>query len=309
MNRIAAISNTFSGLTKAKFSDLSMGAQVSLVYGSLKRALNTVKWYTEQADSAEKAGEHDKWKYFSAQAFVVKQVCPGMFVFLNRAANYSEAVDAVIEWDNSSVDEMGLSHEDVEWVTTALNGKPHAWAKRLLIDAGQWPTEGFDFSRDYKLVLYKDGEVATRIAGRLIGRMVHAYFTDDEYRPRPTDGRDIEIAALSPECLAISRCSKPEVLAQKSLLLAQNNPPFIDGNPVKRDEISSMWRALVERDDDDRAEAELRALKKEVKAGVRDMLRATTLTQALAEGLERLKGAGASEQTLAAFTQSMTAKL
>lgn len=305
MNRIALISNTFSGLTKLKFADMSMGAQVALVYGCAKRALNTTKWYTEQAEAAETANEHDRWKYFSAQAFVVKSTLPGMFAFLNRAANYSEAVDAVIEFDNSSVDELGIPHEDVEWIQAALNGKPHAWARRLLIDSGEWPVDQ-DFSKEHKLVLYKDSEVATRIAGRLLGRMIWDLFQDDEYKPRNSDGRDMEIAAMSPRCLEIARCSKPEVLAQKSLLLAQENPPFIDGGPVKRDDISAMWRALVERDEDDKAEADLRSLKKEVKASVRDMLKSVALSQALAEGIQRLKGAGASDDTIAAFTTAMS---
>jgi hypothetical protein len=297
MNRTQIVADLFNNTTKGTFAALSMNAQVAVAYRAAKRTLSNVKYWTTRAEEATDDTSH---KYAKDMLSKYEQCLPGLYLFINRASHYSEGISQIVEHEIGGADDYGNVSEGSEWVNVVLNGKPHAWAKRLLVEADQWP-ENLDFSEEHKLVIPDMDDVADRIAGQQAARFITVLGAGDHYVPKGTDARDCEIAALSPAALSIAKLKSAEDKLRASFQLALKHRPF----GVSEKQLRDAFAELIQLDEDDEVEAEIRITKRTMRKEVNQIVRSASMAAIAADTATRLKAAGLGDDVIAATLAKM----
>lgn len=288
MNRSKIITDLFNNTVEGTFKDLSMGAQVALVSRCLRATLRNITYWEGRDDER-------------AQIMVsqLERALPGMFKFLNSAANYSEGVSRYVEFDTTGHDDNGDITGGSEWDDVVVNGNPHAWAKRLLIEESLWD-DNVDFSIDHPLMLPALSEAADRIAGQLVSKIMTVLGSGEFYVAKNTDARDIEIMSLSPTALSIARMDERSRL-RAAYQHALRNTHF----GVSKKQLMDSFDEMVQLDEDDEVEAEIKRDKRQARGAVNEIIK-TSAKAALIEGVAaRLKAAGLSEDLIAATVAGM----
>lgn len=304
MKRIDTIVANVTGLEFTKFSDMTLDAQVSICYNMARNANNSIVWWTQQAEASEsgdfRARARDEIA-LAHKAFI------SHCVFLNKAANYREAMIQTIGFDhaNYNSEEGRLENDEVFDERVAVKSAPHEWARRLLQQYNMWPS---DVPNDMELIAYNLEQICERAAGQYIGRMLIGYLQDDDYIPARTDGRDLIIMAGSKLVCDLSYENNKQRLHRKILELAMKYTPYINDRPYNRKEINEAWRVCVERDEDDLATKSIDDAVREVKKDVRDALRTAKILEAVKRGADDLRKSGATDETIDAFINTVTAK-
>ncbi len=293
MNRTQIIADLFNNTTEGSFDKLSMSAQVSVVYRVLRSTLNNVSYWARRAEENE--DNNAEWKRAETMRENYARCLPGQYQFLQRASHYSEGVAQFVEHDTTGRDDYGDVVGGSEWSEVVLNGNPHAWAKRILVDGGMWD-ESIDFGEDHKLLLPNLSDAADRVAGQLVAKMLIVLGNDELYKPKKIDARDIEIMALSPEALAIAKLKKPEAKLRAAYRLALKHTPF----GVTEKEIEDAFDELQQLDEDDELRAEIKRDKREMRRTTNEVIKDAARAELLASTVARLKAAGLSDELIAA---------
>lgn len=297
MNRQQAIIDLFNNDVQGKFTDLSMTAQVSVVYRVLRSTLNNVSYWTKRAEENEDNAV--EWKRAETMREQYARCLPGQYQFLQRASHYSEGVASYVEFDTTGRDDYGDVVGGSEWEKVVLNGNPHAWAKRILVDGGMWD-DSIDFSIEHPLMLPNLSDAADRVVGQMVARMIIVFGSGEIYEPRNTDARDLEIAALSAAALGIAKM-KPAMKLRAAYQLALKHTPF----GVTKDEVAMAFEEMIQLDEDDAIKAEIKAERREMRKTTNEVIREAARASLVADTVKRLKDAGLSDELIATTVAKM----
>jgi hypothetical protein len=282
MSRIETINNLFANLSPVRLTDLDMAAQVAVIYRAARSANNNVVYWEERA-----ATDRDP-TYAEKNAAMYREMLPGMYEFLDRAAHYVEAGNREMAFDTGYVDESGNLSGDVEYSVVAVADHPHSWAKRNLVEEGMWDP---DYTKGTTLQIPDVARIADRIAGQLAGRVILALANPNspEWVPTEKDGKDLTIAALSPAALEISKASDR---ARATYRLALKHPPFSKSGELQGAAVAEAFRELPELDQEDDLKARIRRSTRI--AGI--VAREAKLARARDEAEAKLRAAGLSDE-------------
>lgn len=321
MSRIKSVVETLTNLKRLHWSELSLESQVSIVYTSTRNSVRSIRWWQERMDDPTatpttlKTGE-DKIRQLTGSLRT-------MYPFLDRASNYSEAVIQNIVHDLANIngEDGSVETDEKELIATATKGKPHAWAKTKLVDAGFWPLEDVrtkvqikqkidpimepkKFPDTDRLELLDRDEIANRTASQLVGKLLISMTSKNQ-----KISKDLEIACLSPMVINLKSMKSYEQQVDGAFTLAKYSPPFIDSAPISKEQIVDMWTILVDKDDADEAKQKLKDEIKAVGALVHTAVRTTSIMSSLSAGLSTMAKNGVPAEVMAAFSAQVLAQL
>jgi hypothetical protein len=300
-----------TNLKKMSWDELSLDAQVSIVFASCRNQFKSIKWWTEKAEDIN-ATEATK----DAAAKATREMSTSlstMLPFLQRAAEYEEAsiLDIVHDMSSTDINDGSTVDDYTDASATAIKDKPYKWAKESLIKSGDWELidvrtpkqkrenipeimEPKQYKDKATLIILDRDTVANRIASGLACKIMLNQ-TKSRFNKL---ARDLEISCLSPMVWNILTANE-SLQTRRVFELAKFSPPYVNNKFMLAKEVVQIWEELVEMDFDDQQKRNIKSDTRQLKRTIADASRAAVMMATLTSGLAAMTKAGVSPEVMA----------
>lgn len=260
----------------------------------------------------------DTLKDWEKTAVFFEQAAYTQMFFLQSVANYVEAGDSYIEYDNGSFDPVAANIENDTMYSskTATAQHPHAWARASLISKGVWPMETADdgngeytFPKHINNPNHLSKEsfdlCATRVAGRYLSAAAVSIHTIGEIVPAKHAARDLIIASMSSSIYGLGLIKSEDSMYRALMTLSVANKAY---NETK-ESMAKIWDTMRKQDKADAVIAKVDTDVAEVVTVVSDIMLDVRKMLAVEMGVQQILALGATPELAAKAKLMIETKL
>lgn len=342
-NRIHNILSVMLGATASlgKFSELPLSAQTKVVFSCFQRVNSGLNWWNNVLESESDQYSEVMRKRATQEVNTRLTAQHTLLDFINRASHYSSGKEIDVGHDlahlsiDKAPEDSFIEDDEYEFSSQVVNGNPFAWAKQLLVNDNKWPNDWVSPDEPLNPLLWEVSKTYDKYAARYMALAILAEMNMYSPPPRKDDDlpSDIVLIAACSKKLAEITTAKSRSITLRGLraLIRQNysNTPlsvtkFEDGERVTVTYSAEQIIAALddgmqldiedaelqaEKDRDEEAKADTKAMKAEIKSFVRSAIMTSTVIHEMTSAAEQMIKAGVSQATVDAMMKAMTAKL
>lgn len=313
-NQLAEIKTTLSAIQlnnkePKTLNDLPRDSQTSLVYAMAKSAHNSKLWWTERYDQAEIDENKEFASSCAQEVYTADQTFQSLCAFLNSLANYVEATNQIIDYDEGNLDSVDKEASqatvkgDVVAKLTGAKSHPYAWARRKLQADNIWPfNEDTPIPKDQTLFSL-DGftRAVENSTAQLIGRWIVALHRNEDFASR-RDASLLETATADRRLFFIKWSDKPQEFFKQlfHFIRGQKGKVFLDNNqePVDFKVLFEAYEDMTYTLEDEILDSEIKQKTRVIKKQIRQSVLMSNTHEQLKEQVAILRAKGATKKDI-----------